>query len=401
LFAKHLTKIVLTMPSKHVIVGGLGNLGRHLQRVLLEQGHAVKVVDLPTSASVVQSRLVHPSVEYVPYQLGWMNNNNAGTSQEQHSALVEALHQVETVHSVVTPDVQTGTVREFDVTNRLGLQHLVTACLLAGVQKLVCASSLAVTNHLQPSVNQTEDDPLPPMESYTSSSDRTKWLGEEIVLQANDKHHFRPCSLRLGGLIASPNDFMFRSHFQTGSAIGRIFMSPCQPIDFIAASDVATAMALASTKLDRDSLTTSQTNELAGRAVFVTKSRNAVVPSTEELAHYLADLMGWKVIMIPRSVVGTLQVVAKMQHAAMSVLTSRPDDLPGVPTLIFLDYTNHEKTFDNSLAHRLLGFQPELSWEQAVEAIVDDYCSSLSSPKTLTKRTTASTTMMTAKKNTY
>lgn len=162
------------MPSKHVIVGGLGNLGRHLQRVLLEQGHAVKVVDLPTSASVVQSRLVHPSVEYVPYQLGWMNNNNAGTSQEQHSALVEALHQVETVHSVVTPDVQTGTVREFDVTNRLGLQHLVTACLLAGVQKLVCASSLAVTNHLQPSVNQTEDDPLPPMESYTSSSDRTK-----------------------------------------------------------------------------------------------------------------------------------------------------------------------------------------------------------------------------------
>lgn len=361
----------------------------------MEQGHAVKVLDLPTSTKVVQSRLVHPSVEYVPYQLGCMDpNKNVGTSRKQHAALVEALHQAETAYSVVTPDVQKGTIREFDITNRLGLQHLVTACQLAGVPKLVHASSLAVTNHLRPSVNETENDPLPPMESYISWYDRTKRLGEEIVLQANDEHHFRTCSLRLGGLIASPNDFTFRTHFQTGSAIGRIFMSPCQPIDFIAASDVATAMALASTKLDSDSLT-SQTNELAGRAVFVTKSRNAVVPSAEELAHYLAHLMGWSVIMVPRWVISTMQSVAKMQHTAISALTSRPDDLPGVPTHVFLDYTNHEKTFDNSLAYQLLGFQPELSWEQAVEAIVDDYCSSMASPKTMAKRFKASTTKRT------
>ena len=115
------------MSGKHVIVGGLGNLGRHLQRALLANGCAVRVLDRPSPSNNKAGE--HESVECIPFTLGWDDSRD----------LCKALEGAETVYSVVTPDVQHGTAQDFYRTNQLGMQHLVKACKSAGSpQTSVC-----------------------------------------------------------------------------------------------------------------------------------------------------------------------------------------------------------------------------------------------------------------------
>ena len=42
--------------KKHLIIGGLGSVGKHLQRVLLDQGKEVVVMDHPYFSSPVYSQ---------------------------------------------------------------------------------------------------------------------------------------------------------------------------------------------------------------------------------------------------------------------------------------------------------------------------------------------------------
>ena len=349
--------------SRHVVIGGLGNLGRHLQRALLESGRSVTVLDRPNHDSA--TLLQHKSVDYIPYSLGF----DDGASSHQQ-LLTDALKGAETVYSVVTPDVQNGTVREFEQTNHIGMHHLIQSCRQAGVPKLVYASSLAVTNHFIPSHNQTEATPLPDLDSYETMYDRTKRLGEDLVLQANTASNYQTCALRLGGILAGPTDYYMRQAFQDGEASGRIYAAHTEPIDTIAASDVAVAMMQADNKLS------SSSSPLAGRALFVTKSRNAVAPRADDIATHLADLMGWQVQVLPPVVLKAIAAGAWLRYKIATMTTSNPEDLPGMPPHKYLDISNYEQTFDNSLAHELLDFAPQLSWEDAVEKIVKDYKSS-------------------------
>lgn len=337
------------MSGKHVIIGGLGNLGRHLQRVLLEHGRSVRVLDRPSSRATVE----HPSVECIPYSLGW----------DDPAALCNALEGAETVYSVVTPDVQHGTAQDFYRTNQLGMQHLVYACRTVGVSKLVYGSSLAVTNHFHASKNQTEDHPLPPIETYTTSYDRTKRLGEETVLAANDGTNLKTCALRLGAILASPTDYMMRDSFGQGEKSGRIVTVPMEPIDTIAATDICRAMIQADAKLPSEKL-------LQGQALFVTKCRNNEAPSATEVAQYLGELMQWQVQILPPALVSVIRSATWLKHTVTSPFESEEK---GMPPHLFLDISKFEQTFDNSKAHQVLDFAPEESWQDAVERIVNNY----------------------------
>lgn len=338
--------------GKHVIIGGLGNIGRHIQRVLLENGRtSVTVLDRPRSSP----ELEHASVKFVPYTLG----------SDDPSQLTQALQGCETVYSVVTPDVQYGTVGEFDRTNRVGIQHLVESCQQAGVAKLVHASSIAVTNHFVDSHNQDESMPLPKLSSYASHYDRTKRLGEELVLQV-DPSKLKACALRLGGVLASPRDYYMRQSFEQGAASGIIHTIHGAAIDTIAGQDVARAMVLADSKLE-------STASLVGTALFVSKSNNETVPKTHEITDYMASRLGWKIRSLPSAIFSVVQAAFWMQYQGYTKLVSKPDELPGIPPHLYIQLPLHTQTFNNSLARKLLDFEPELSWEQAVDAIIDDY----------------------------
>lgn len=337
--------------SKQVVVGGLGNLGRHLQRILLEHGHTVSVVDRASETSPV-----HDSVQVTPFALG----------QEDPQQLVECLKGAQTVYSVVTPDVEHGTVGDFIQTNQVGVQQLVDACKEAGVPKLVYASSIAVTNHLRDSVNENEQVPLPSMDSYQSFYDKTKRQGEDTVLQASSDH-LKTCALRMGGILAGPSDYSLRKGFALGEKSGVVNTAAGKPIDMIAAQDAAMALYKASEKLED-----SASSSLPGSALFVSKCKTGQAPKTHELGTLQAELMGWKVQMAPPIILKALGTVWGIQHAIRSIYQDETS-LPGMPPQIFLDLVNYEQTFDNSLAYKTLDFKPELSWEQALESAVEEY----------------------------
>lgn len=339
------------MSGKHVIVGGLGNLGRHLQRALLANGCAVRVLDRPSPSNNKAGE--HESVECIPFTLGWDDPRD----------LCKALEGAETVYSVVTPDVQHGTAQDFYRTNQLGMQHLVKACKSAGISKLVYASSLAVTNHFVSSQNQSEDDPLPPIESYVTSYDKTKRIGEETVLAAHDGNNLHTCSLRLGAILASPTDYMLRKSFEQGEQSARIITIDMEPIDVISARDISTAMLSAS-----DKLTTEEA--LQGQALFVTKCRNETAPSATEVAQFLGELMQWQVQVLPPLIVSAVRAATWLQH---SVTAPFQTEEMGMPPHLYLDITKYEQTFDNTRAQTVLDFRPQDSWQDAVENIVRDY----------------------------
>lgn len=280
--------VAYNLMSSHVIIGGLGNVGRHMQHLLLRKGKVVRVLDRARPASATAERgLVHPSVEFRPFQLGY----------DDPVKLRDELKGAEVVYSMVTPDVQHGTVYDFEQTNHLGVQHLIDACRDAGVPKLVYASSIAATNHFIESRNKNEQDPLPPWETYKTLYDRTKRLGEEVVLNAGSEGdgNFKACAIRLGGILAGPTDYYTRHYWEMGEKNGRLISAKGSRIDSISAKDLVRALWKAQEKLDD-----SETSDLvSGRAFFVTKSSNKVTPETHEIGAHLAKLMDWEIQFLP------------------------------------------------------------------------------------------------------
>jgi nucleoside-diphosphate-sugar epimerase len=348
--------------GRHVIVGGLGNVGRHLQKTLLEQGRAIVVLDRqPSSSASLLSApplFAHKSVEFCPFTLG----------TDDTLSLVSALKDADVVYSVVTPDVEFGTKKDFHQTNVIGIKNLIEACRTAGVPKLVYASSLAVTNHFLPSINANESDALPSMDSYLTSYDLTKRQGEDMVLAANDGNNFKTCALRLGGVLASVQDYYLRRNYEMGESTGIVYTVPCERIDTIAAKDVATALSRASDSLDRNP-------SLAGKALFVTKSKNEHAPTATDIARLLVELNQWKLQVIPSFVYSCIRRAVQLQYN-MSLPFRQTDKLPGIPPHMYMQVPLYEQTFDNSLARKTLQWAPEWSWEETLESIVNDNRSS-------------------------
>ncbi|KAL7575255.1 hypothetical protein ACA910_001783 [Epithemia clementina (nom. ined.)] len=385
---------------KHVIVGGLGNLGWHLQRVLLDLGKAVTVIDRPTTHPYLQ----HDSVEYIPFTLGGGggggkgSGGNGGGNVTNDDVLQQALQGADTVYSVVTPDVQNSTRSDFMQVNHYGIQQLIQACQAAHVPKLVHASSIAVMNHLIPHSNTNETQPLPAMDSYQTFYDLTKRLGEEAVLGANSTTTAKPttdsspptsilrtCALRFGGIMAGPKDYYFRQHFQSYHQSGTLYTSRVfQPIDVIAAWDCSRAMATASERLEDDDDDDAGSGSfvsttLAGKAIFCTKDKSQTSPTAEDVAKYLVDRLKYhrpqqkcSLQYIPDTLYHCLRgALWAKYHGWQLFVTPKEDDLPGIPMHTFLKIPMVEQTFDNALALQLLkGWSPELSWHDALDDIV-------------------------------
>ncbi|CAB9526283.1 3beta-hydroxysteroid-dehydrogenase/decarboxylase isoform [Seminavis robusta] len=334
----------------HVIVSGLGGMGRCLQQQLLAHGKQVRVLDLAPSAQAAASRLVHPtSIEYAHCDLSTSNSTDM---------LHDALKNAETVYSLVTPDVLNGSAAALRRTNVEGVQTLITACQAVGVPKLVYASSMAVTNHLIEHKEETEQVPLPDWDTYKFAYDRTKRQGEELVLQAHNGNNLQTCSLRLGSVMAGPGDYSTRHILERPGQV--ISIQFPRLIDTVSAHDLAVAFRSASDKMDVTD------SPVGGKAICTTKSKNdqaATVPGTIEL---FAQELGWKVVKLPAS---DAVAMAHGYRAKKTVkgLFRAPDEesTPGLPFDLVMDFCTKEMTFDNSLAKELLDYEPQETWEDA------------------------------------
>jgi hypothetical protein len=112
--------------------------------------------------------------------------------------------------------------------------------------------------------------------------------------------------------------------------------------------------------------------ELAGTATFVTQSRAKERPCTHEICNYSAELLGWGFAILPASFLSLVGMLVKIGYT-MQKLVMPPSMIRGTPPHAFMTFQNYEQTFDNSKARRVLGFEPQHTWQEDVELIISEY----------------------------
>ena len=353
-----------TTRMKHVIIGGLGGLGRHMQRKLLSEGKQVCVIDRATRSDVLKKNLLaHPTyVEYVPCNIGSNNERNEKTVGS--SELTRAVLGADTVYSMVTPDIEKATVKDMKRTNVEGIGHIINACKEAGASKLVYVSSIAVTGQHKPSVEQTEDCRLPSHDEYENGYDLTKRLGEDAILDACSSD-LRTCAIRPGGIMSGADDYFFRRIPKTPGVVYTVDRSP---LDVISAKDLSRALFSASLKLGEPN------SDLIGRSVFVTKCRSNSPVNLYDISAALSNRLGWRVTKIPSPVLSFVQAgLWSIDVAGKFMGTSNDDDTKlALPMHKTLAVGKHQQSFDNSLARDLLDFEPEETWVDTLEWVARD-----------------------------
>lgn len=337
-----------TSTGYHVIVGGLGALGRPLQKTLLENGKKIRVLDIlpPSNAS---NRLVHPSVEYA--KIG------AKPSDSDLSILRTALKDAETVYHVATGDVLTGTAADMDNVNVKGVELVLKACQEVGVPKMIHASSMGATNQLLEHDNEDESTPLPPWDTYRIAYDISKRQGEELVVKATTPN-FQTGILRLGTILAGSSDYVSRSLLERP---GTIISTRGEPLDFISSVDICRAMLRANDKLDASG------NAIAGKPLFTTRCKTNKPTSVTEIAELYAQELDWRLIMAPDWLINGVRHGATAWNAVKTTLVKpRPENTAAFPFHLQLEAGKKLFTFDNDLARKLLDWEPEETWKDAV-----------------------------------
>lgn len=336
-------RLLHAAPQLPLVAGGAGQLGRHLLRALAEAGSpTVRVLDARPPVAPPDGL----AVEFARHRLG----------RDDATSLERALDGVDCVFSLITPDVQHASIKDFTRTNVDGVRNLLRASRAAGAQRFVHVSSVAVTELFTPSIDQNEEKELPSLDEYTLAYDRTKRLGEDAVLSGNTDG-FATVSLRPGAILNGPRGFTLRSAFEREGNV--VSLEGSALMDYIAAEDLCSAALLAAERLDSPSV--------AGQAFYVTKGETI---RPEDVAQLVAKEMGWQLTLLPPVAQTCIGFGLQVGHAVKSSLGW---PVPGVAPHDYLRIASIQKTFDNSRAMHVLNYCSKVSVEEAVSRAVAEY----------------------------
>jgi nucleoside-diphosphate-sugar epimerase len=338
------------IPKHPLIVGGSGLVGSNLFVLLakIPGCEKVKILDIvPPNPLILADAKIE--VDFVKHDLG----------VDSMDLLSETLNGVDCVFTTVTPHVQDAVEADFYSCNDRGMKTLIEACKAKKIPRLVHLSSIAATNHFVESFNQSEADGLPDFALYTSPYDISKRRGEEAVLAAHDDAVMRTCSLRAGGVLLSPTDFSFRNLF----LVDGIIANPIgmRPIDFIDGRDLARALVLAAKGLEQ------KPAEVGGQVFFTTKG-GAMCGG--DIADIAVKALGWWNLPVPNALVWIAWFFAGLLYHIKRLFCLR---VSGVPPHWFMRKGFIQKTFDNTKAKNVLGYEPKVGMEECVIRICKLY----------------------------
>ncbi|MCA8990598.1 MAG: NAD-dependent epimerase/dehydratase family protein [Planctomycetaceae bacterium] len=152
------------MPS--LVTGGGGFLGRYIVEQLLAEGQSVRSL----------SRNTYPELEALGVEQ--FRGDLRNLDDVRH-----ACEGVDTVfHVAAVPGVWGPWAKYYDINTR-GTEHIIEACRMNGVRKLVFTSSPSVVFDGQSHLDADESLPYP--QSYLCHYPHTKALAEQAVLAAN------------------------------------------------------------------------------------------------------------------------------------------------------------------------------------------------------------------------
>ena len=94
--------------------------------------------------------------------------------------------------------------------------------------------------------------------------------------------------------------------------------------------------------------------------------------SRNEINEMMAELLGKPVQNIPSALFSLVRAATWAKDMVMYNLKDN-EELNGIKPHKYIDMHNYEQTFDNSLARKILDFEPELSWDDCLRNIVKEY----------------------------
>lgn len=333
----------LAAPQLPLLAGGSGHVGRHLLAALAGAGCTrARVLDIRPPTSVPEGL----EVDFRHHRLG----------SDSASPLRSALDGVDCVFNLVTADVQRATEAELRRTNVTGVSELLSGSRAASVAKFVHVSSVAVTDHSVPCINQSEEEALPLRSAYSSPYDAMQREAEDAVVAANAEG-FATVALRPGTLVAGPGDIAMRPMLQIPGNV--ISLEDSALIDVMAATDFCRAMLAASDRLDSPAV--------AGQAIYVTKG---VAIRPHEVAAMLAKELGWNLVLLPTIAQTCIGFGMQVRRGAESLLGG---SVSCVTPKDFMRMALTEKTFNNSRAFYTLDFESLISIEEAIEQVVREH----------------------------
>ena len=175
------------MAESVLVTGGGGFLGRAIVDQLLERGDAVRVFSRRAFPDLIER-----GVECAQGDLA------------DPQAVARACQGVDVVHHVAALAGAWGKTEDFERTNVLGTENVISGCRQVGVKRLVFTSSPSVISPPGFEHHENADESLPYPTEWLGDYPRTKALAEQAVLAANDAE-LATCALR-PHLIVGPGD---------------------------------------------------------------------------------------------------------------------------------------------------------------------------------------------------
>ena len=176
-----------------LITGGAGFIGSHLTDALLAKGHSVRVLDDLSTGKRSNLPLDNPKVELIVGDVA----DAALVAQAMHGcSAVAHLAAVASVQASVDDPVKT------HQSNFIGTLNVCEAMRLAGVKRVLYASSAAVYGNNGEGESISEDTPKAPLTPYASD----KLAGEQYFDFYRRQHGLEPVIFRFFNIFGPRQD---------------------------------------------------------------------------------------------------------------------------------------------------------------------------------------------------
>ncbi len=324
---------------KALVTGANGFLGLYLVELLLNRGHAVRVMTRNPSPS-----LSHLDVEHCHGDI------------RDFQACLQATNEVDVVFHTAAISGIWGKWKLFYDTNTVGTRNIVEGCQRNEIRKLVYTSSPSVTFDGQHQINVDETVAYP--EKWLCHYPHTKALAEQHVLGANDATGLMTCALR-PHLIWGPRDRHLVPRLLNRARANKLLRvgDGKNKIDIIYVENAAQAHLQAAEAMNPDST-------VCGRAYFLSQGQpvNCWDWINDILA--LAGMPGIKKSISFRSAY-RLGAILESAHRVMR--------LNGEPRMTRFLAAQLAKShyFDISSAKQDFGFSPQVSTEEGMEQLAN------------------------------